>query len=151
MSARKNPGPSLTVLAARLDGIELAHAKLAESVKLKDKDNRAAAALTARLQKRVNALDPEYVTMHLETLERDAAELHSRLQAMIQRITVATELSRLLGSGPNGDEMRRRLIHLFDKPDEFWAATTDYEIGQWLSYLRTGMWGPPISHGDLAA
>ena len=117
------------------------------SIKKTATDARSA---TRDLERRVELLDAGKVAAHLAEMEEDITSLHRRLHALIARTTVATEVSRLLGTrGADSDSMRQRLITLFDQPDDFWTANGERELGQWLRYLRTGRFGNAI-HAEEA-
>lgn len=80
----------------------------------------------------------------LDEIDAHAQDLSGRMQAMLGRITVGTEVFRALkGVVPVAERaaMQARLVKAFDESDEWWKSHAEKTIGAWIDFLTHGRWG----------
>lgn len=130
-TAERDP---LAVLIERIDDIE-------SRLGIVSKNHEQLSAAFSRCQKhqnvltqRLNKIEPHKVEKQLDQIAPRVDELAKRLQAMIIRVTVCTEIAyaaRILEpTRTNG--ICAALIDLLDRPDEYWRSKEHRTIGDWL-------------------
>lgn len=97
-----------------------------------------------RMKGRVDAIDPGTVAKTLGLLNRDAKEIHARMQLQIFQMTVATEVSYFAGLENRGDAhlLRFRVIEAMDFPASWWAKRKELTIGGWYAALAAADYRP---------
>lgn len=91
----------------------------------------------AKTAERLMHFEPHQVERDLDSFAIRTAELASRLQAMILRITVCTEIAysaRILRAD-GIESILTGLIELLDEPDDFWLKSQNRTIGDWIKTL----------------
>ncbi|WP_022949539.1 hypothetical protein [Methylohalobius crimeensis] len=85
----------------------------------------------------LHKIKPEKFVRYLKSVETNIHELHHRLAAMIERVTVATELDYYCRQkkDPNAELIREIVIRTFDKPDQWWLDRRTYSLGRWYDFF----------------
>jgi hypothetical protein len=90
-----------------------------------------------KAEKRLSNIEPRTLEKTLIKMDERADYLSSRLQLIITKITVATELCFLARQSGIEQEsfIALKIIRCFDNDDEWWRGKKEYTLAEWFDVI----------------
>lgn len=104
--------------------------------------NRRDKLLTAKMSeanKRLDRFEPHLVEKHLDSLEEKVTDLNRRVQAMILRHVVLTEVCYAVRkeAPEHVNKIQGSILDMFDNDDAWWYERREMTIGGWTKLAAT--------------
>lgn len=91
----------------------------------------------AKHEKRLKNIQAHEVEKYLDSIREDSENLHKRLQLMITKICVATELHFLAKTiyAEDSELLHLAILDAFDLADDWWQEMQDKSLSEWKNTI----------------